>query len=249
MLRSRKYDVVIDASHWHSFSGTSALLLAATGSPIRIAHDRGEAHYFASDLVSSPEKSESELTTKLRLLQPLEIDPGHARMTTSLGKSFSATEKIEKWIEQNNIKDRPRVGLLAGSRKLSHRADPEIFSDLALSVLEFGAVPIFIWGPSEKELSRKLSETSSESLFAPPTDVEEFSALVRSCTAVVGNDTGTTHLSVALGTDTLGLFVKSDPNRWGHSYENHKTVDGRGRSNDEILSEARDWLRDRLTSP
>jgi|GEM_PF-251128 len=248
MLRRRKYDVVIDASHWHSFSGTSALLLAATGSPMRIAHDRGEARYFASDLVFSPDKSESELTTKLRLLQPLEIDPGHARMTTSLGKSFRANEKIENWIEKNEITDRPRVGLLAGSRKLSHRADPKIFSDLARAAVEMGAVPIFIWGPSEKELSRKLSETSSESLFAPSTDVEEFSALVRNCTVVIGNDTGTTHLSVALGTDTLGLFVKSDPTRWGHCYENHKTVDGRERTNDEILSEARDWLRDRLTS-
>lgn len=248
MLRRREYDVAIDASHWHSFSGTSALLLAATGSPIRIAHDRGDAHFFATDLVPEPKNSESELETKLRLLSPLEIDPGHARMTTSLGKSSKANEKIEKWIEEQNISNRQLVGLLAGSRKLSHRADPKIYSDLALAVIELGAIPVFIWGPSEKELSRKLSETAPESRFAPPTDVEEFSSLVRKCVAVVGNDTGTTHLSVALGTDTLGLFVKSDPNRWGHDYENHKTVDARELSANEILDEARGWLRDRLLS-
>jgi len=33
------------------------------------------------------------------------------------------------------------------------------------------------------------------------------------------------HMSVAVGTPTLGLFLKMDPERWGHSQRPHQVLD------------------------
>jgi heptosyltransferase-3 len=251
-LRKRNYDVVIDASHWHSFSSTSALLLAVTGAPMRIAHDRGEARHFTTDLVAPPAGSESELSSKLRLLLPMEIDGKtagkEARMDTSLGRSGGAQKKIAAWLSHSGLGQKPLIGLMPGSRKLGHRADISVFEGLAREGLALDADVVVLWGPDEAVLARDLVQLCGGAHLAPPTSVEELAALIRVCTLIVANDTGTMHLAVAVETPTLGLFVKSDPARWGHNYDPHSSIDGRSLSSEEILVRARERVSDRLRS-
>jgi heptosyltransferase III len=236
-LRRAHYDVAIDASHWHTFSLSSALLLAWSSARIRIAHDRGEARASATDLVPlSPEaEAEPEIRTKLRLLEPLGISPGHPQMSTSAGVTNA---EIDAWLERKGLTRALLVGISPGARKADHRMGAEVFAAIGAAAHAFGARPIVLWGPGEEGLAQEIARASNAEL-APPTDIDQLAALMRRLCAVVVNDTGPMHLSVAVGTPTIALFSYPNERRWGHAFAPHAVIAGAGRSKEEVIEEAR----------
>ncbi len=243
-LRRARYDVVIDASHWHTFSVTSAALLAWTGAPIRIAHARGAAHRFANQLAQAPSRPEWEIDTKLRLLQPLGLVASQPRMLTSLGLA-GAQERMQAWLQGQGPGPTRWIGLAPGARKLDHRASPELFAALGDQARALGYGVLVLWGPGEEALADRVA-TSCAAVLAPPTSLDELAALMRACDLVVANDTGPMHLCVACETQTLGLFQSADPVRWGHERLGHIVVAvGRGsadREQEEALAALRHAL-------
>ncbi len=248
-LRRRAYDVVIDASHWHHFSATSAALLAWTGGGLRITHDRGDAARFATHAIAAPPELESEIATKLRLLAPLEpparLESGAAPpMSTPLGRSGPARAKMDAWLESHG--SGPFVGLAPGARKPDHRVDPDVFARLGLRARASGATPLILWGPGEEALAARVAE-GCDGLVAPDTNLDELAALMRRCAAVVTNDTGPMHLSVACGAPTLALFLRADPRRWGHAAPPHFVLACDALDADTIVERAGAALAGRLT--
>lgn len=244
-LRRSRYDVAIDASHWHTFSATSALLLAWTGAPTRICHDRGPAARFASHAVASPVDSESEVLTKLRLLAPLSLEAGPAPLSTTLGTAPEVARSVAEWADPLASGERPLVGLLPGARKADHRAPPALFAAVGRAAREQGAVPVVLWGPGEEALAREVAEAGGASL-APPTDLESLAAAIRRCAVVVTNDTGPMHLAVATGTPTVAVFVKGDPRRWGHSDPPHAVIDAEAHDPDDVEARVSAAVLERL---
>jgi len=214
-LRRARFDVAIDASHWHTFSVTSAALLAWTGAPIRIAHARGAADRFANRLVPPPDTAESEVRTKLRLASPLGIEPRRIEMCTGLGRG-PAAQRMADWLEDRSLRGRPLVGLAPGARKLDHRTPPQLFAALGAQARAAGADVLVLWGPGEQALAEQVA-AAGEGIVAPPSDLDELAALMRRCDVVVANDTGPMHLCVACGTHCVALFRSADPIRWGHA--------------------------------
>jgi len=45
-----------------------------------------------------------------------------------------------------------------------------------------------------------------KAILAPPTNLDELTALLRRCSLMIANDTGPLHLAAALGTPALGLY-------------------------------------------
>jgi len=243
-LRRACYDVAIDASHWHAMSTSSALLLAWTGAPRRIAHARGAIAAYANELVA-PDPLDSEVRAKLRLLEPLGIAPGEARIETRLGGSGAGAERMRKWIAQAGLTGEVIVGLLPGARKVDHRIGSEVFTGLGREAARLGAKVLVLWGPEEEGLARVVAEESG-AILAPPTDIEELAALLRACKTVVANDTGPMHLSVAVGVPTITLFAKEDHHRWAHREAPHAVIEAAGRSAEDVLGEASRALAARL---
>jgi ADP-heptose:LPS heptosyltransferase len=56
---------------------------------------------------------------------------------------------------------------------------------------------------------------SSRAVLAPPTDLDELTALLRRCSLMIAGDTGPLHLAAALGTPCLGLFGPTRAERNG----------------------------------
>ncbi len=220
-LRQARFDVVIDASHWHTFSVTSAALAAWTGAPVRIAHQRSDAERFANRLVAPPVDPESEVRTKLRLLDPLGIKPDRIEMQTGLGQG-EARKRMQVWLTES-FAGQTVVGLAPGARKADHRAPAELFAELGTQAQARGHALLVLWGPGEQELAAKVAEVCGGTV-APPSSLDELAALMRECALVVANDTGPMHLSVACQTPTLALFRSADPSRWGHSEQGHQVV-------------------------
>jgi heptosyltransferase III len=247
-LRRRAFDVVIDASHWHHFSLSSALLLGYVGAPVRIAHDRGDAARFATDPIPAPSDPEPEIATKLRLLAPLGVTARAAPMRTALGTDPAAVARIDAWIKASGWEGRALVGLAPGSRKIDHRADPAVYGALGVTAHELGAQPIVLWGPGEEALAADVA-TRGRAIVAPPTNLEELAALMRRCRAVVANDTGPMHLAVACEAPTLALFQGADPRRWGHAQAPNVVLDVAGRGVESVSAEARVALAAILKKP
>jgi heptosyltransferase-3 len=236
-LRRRDYDVVIDASHWHHFSASSAMLLALIGRRARIIHDRGEARRFAALLVPPPDGPEPEVETKLRLLWPLGVHAPLEPITTSLGSSASAASATRTWLEDHGLTQQVLVGLAPGARKVDHRVDPEVFAALGRFAKGLGAIPVVLWGPGEEALAARVGR-SGEAILAPPTNLEALASLMRRCAVVITNDTGPMHLAVAVGAPTIALFRGGDPSRWGHQHPPHLMFATDGRSQEEVVEAA-----------
>jgi heptosyltransferase-3 len=246
-LRRRGYDVVIDASHWHHFSLSSALLLAWTAARQRIVHARGPAARFATDAVPPPEGLEPEVVTKQRLLAPLGLQRAPGPLRTLAGSRDPARLDMARWLEAEGLTPSRVLGLAPGSRKPDHRAPPELFAALGARGLRHGLCPLILWGPGEESLVEAVRSLLPEARVAPPTGLEALAALMRQCAAVVTNDTGPMHLSVACGAPTLALFRGSELARWGHSQPPHRTILVDGRPLEELRESAERALDEMLS--
>lgn len=239
-LRRARYDVAIDASHWHEFSASSAMLLAFTGAPLRIAHQRGDAALYANALIPPP-ADPNEIRAKLALLDPLGVAPADRKMSTAAGTSGPAKARMDEFLSASGLAGKTLVGLAPGARKHDHRVPPEVFAALGRAAIELGATPLVLWGPGEEALADEVAKSGAH--LAPPTNLEELAALMRACSAVVTNDTGPMHLSVACGAPTISLFTQADHPRWGHADPPNLVIPYGELGRDEALARAKAHLQ------
>jgi lipopolysaccharide heptosyltransferase I len=69
---------------------------------------------------------------------------------------------------------------------------------------------LIAWGPNERELAESIGGR-----LAPPTNLRELAALLRSAKLVIGGDTGPLHLAAALDTKVVGLYGPTNSRRNG----------------------------------
>jgi heptosyltransferase-1 len=67
----------------------------------------------------------------------------------------------------------------------------------------------------ERARAHRIALDVPEALVAPPASLTELAALIARSWAVVGVDTGLTHLAVALGRPTVGLYCATEPQLTG----------------------------------
>ena len=189
-LRAR-YDVVIDAAHWHAFSLTSALLSRWAARRWVVGADRGPSRLVYSGIAPLPDPGTPDVVAKLRLGAPLGLRLSPAPMETALGRGPS-----------------PAAGRYAalnpGARKQDHRWPAAGFASFARKLQRTrGIDSVVFWGPGEEAL-------------APPTDLDQLAAAFRGAALVVTNDTGPMHLAVACGAAVIAVFLDDAGLRWAH---------------------------------
>jgi ADP-heptose:LPS heptosyltransferase len=189
------------------------MILAWTGAPIRVAHRRGFADLYATDLIDPPENeaAEREVETKVRLLGPLGVElPEPTEIETTLGDTREAIHRMKDWLDGSVPAGKRIVGLYPGARKPEHRVPARIMGEIGRDARLNGGAVVVLWGPGEEDLAGHVASLC-DGIEAPPTDLEELAALMRCCAVVVTNDTGPMHLAGAVGTPTVTLWGPSDP--------------------------------------
>lgn len=68
---------------------------------------------------------------------------------------------------------------------------------------------------SERQRAARLAATIPDAIAAPPLSIAELASLLGGAQAVVGVDTGLSHLAVALGKPTVALYTATDPGLTG----------------------------------
>jgi ADP-heptose:LPS heptosyltransferase len=199
----RRYDLAVDAAHWHAFSLTSALLSRWSARRAVVGHSRGGCDFVYQATVPPPPPGVREIAAKLALGAALGVPILPAAEETALGRGPP-----------------PVAGRFAainpGARKADHRWPPERFAALARGLRErHGLVPVVFWGPGERELAEEVAAKASGQL-APPTNLEQLASAFRGAALVVTNDTGPMHLAAACGAPVLALFLDQAGLRWAH---------------------------------
>jgi heptosyltransferase-3 len=201
-LRAR-YEVVVDAAHWHAFSLTSALLSRWAASRALVGHSRGGCDFIYQAAIPQPPEGMRELESKLQLGRALGLTLWLPPEETALGRGPPLVQGRYAAINP-------------GARKSDHRWPPERFAALARNLQDrCGLRSVIFWGPGEEELAREVAEKGHAEL-APPTDLEQLASAFRHAAIVVTNDTGPMHLAAACGAPVLALFLDEAGLRWAH---------------------------------
>jgi heptosyltransferase-1 len=107
------------------------------------------------------------------------------------------------------------VMLHAASRR--QKMWPEAYwVELGQRLAQLGYITVVPAGtPAERAVAHRIALDVPGSVVAPPSELNELAALLAHAWAVVGVDTGLTHLAVALGRPTVGIYCATDPGLTG----------------------------------
>ena len=112
--------------------------------------------------------------------------------------------------------DAPYAVLLHATSRAEKAWSGENWRALAKRLGESGVVSVFPWGSeSERLRAEEYASGIERSRVAPKLSLSEMAALLAGAKAVVGVDTGITHLSAALNVPTVGLFGATP--RWRYA--------------------------------
>jgi heptosyltransferase-1 len=107
----------------------------------------------------------------------------------------------------------------------SHRQKlwPEAYwVELGQKVAAAGYASVFPAGtPAERAAAHRIALDVPDSSVAPPASLTELAALIARSWAVVGVDTGLTHLAVALRRPTVGIYCATEPQLTGLHGDDH----------------------------
>jgi heptosyltransferase-1 len=110
----------------------------------------------------------------------------------------------------------PYAVLLTATSRADKEWPEPAWLDLATSLKARGYVCVLPGGSAdERRRAQRLAQAMESGVAAPPLGITELAGLLGSAGAVIGVDTGLTHLAAALGKPTVALFCGSSPELTG----------------------------------
>jgi ADP-heptose:LPS heptosyltransferase len=130
----------------------------------------------------------------------------------NLQLSLEDIRYAESWLKIQNI-DRPFIVLHPGAQNLFKQWPIECFVSLGKKLREKFPYALIISGSSgEKALVKAVSHAIADSYpLCGSLALRPFASLLQKAALVIANDTGPMHLSLAVGTQTIGIFAATDP--------------------------------------
>lgn len=149
----------------------------------------------------------------LRLLEHLGLPPGAPRAL-----EWRSTPDDEREAVALGLADGPYAVLHPGATSPSRLWPVERFAEVADGLAAAG-LRIAVGGvPSEAAATRALVAASRAPVvdLTGRTSLGAYAVLLRDAAVVVANDTGTAHLTAAVGGRVVTVFLSGDPVRWRH---------------------------------
>jgi len=192
----------------------SALVTRLSGAQRRIGLARPWrrerlAGFAYSETVPGAPAGRHVVTTNLELLRSLGIEPPavHIPDGSWLLDRVLPRAPAGPW-------GQPYAVILPGTGGAHKVLSEATLSSVARDICALGLEAVVAWGPGERERAEEVaSSAGAGGHLAPPTDLEELTALIGRAALVVGGDTGPVHLSASLSVPTLAVFLASDQRR------------------------------------
>jgi ADP-heptose:LPS heptosyltransferase len=223
-IRKQRFDLAFDSSDENSFSLNNSFLAYLCKAKYRIGYKKPHSGLFLNlEVPSLPiqrHASEMHLDLLRFLVGDFKIDDLKIEVDPENRLS------VKKYFKEKGIlPDDFLVGINIGGRG-KKRWDLDNFTRLAdWLVDDFNAKVIFIWGPEEKKSIKGLTlKNENKQILSDLFPLPVLAALIERCNLFISGDTGAMHLSTAVGTPTLALFLDSDPIKFGPRGEAHKII-------------------------
>ena len=114
------------------------------------------------------------------------------------------------------LPDQPYAVLLHATSRDDKLWDEKNWIMLGKELHQAGIRSVFPWGnEQELERSKRLCAAIPEAVCPPRINLNEAAALLGRARAVIGVDTGLSHLAAALGAPTIGIYTATDPGLTG----------------------------------
>ena len=224
-IRKQEFDLAIDASDESNFSLNNSLLVYLSGARIRVGYRKRQTSVFLNIEVPPSPQTKHASEMHLDLLRHLvgDFPSGGLKIEADPVKQTP----MDKYLKENGVENGDfLVGMHIGGR-LKKRWPVENFQELADWMTEsLHAKVIFFWGPEEGKAIQRIKAKDGRQIISELFDLPSLSALIQRCNLFVSPDTGAMHLSVAVGTPTLALFLDSDPVKFGPQGKTHRTLEG-----------------------
>jgi heptosyltransferase-1 len=162
---------------------------------------------FYTDVVTPPAGLRHVIDLNLSLMTALGCAPTYGALPDAGFLRVSSAAPADGGRERT-------IALIPGTGGAEKTWGASGFAELARTLAGEGWRPLVAWGPGERPLADRVAALSGGSAaVAAPTTLPELCRLLAACSAVVGGDTGPTHLAAALGVPTVAVHVATDAGR------------------------------------
>ena len=147
----------------------------------------------------------------MKALISLGVDPvaeaPELRLPLQIAKADSHRESSDKSV----------IAVHPGSGGLAKCWPAERYVSLIECLVDRGYRPVVTFGPADDTVRRRILPRikSREALIVDDRPLVDMAILYARCQAMIGNDSGMTHLAAAAGTPVIALFGPTDPAVWG----------------------------------
>ncbi|OYP38311.1 glycosyl transferase family 9 [Rhodopirellula sp. MGV] len=207
-LRELQVDVSVDCQGMTK----SSLACYLSGAPHRIGyagkHAREISGWFSNVQINPVFHHLTDRS--LELLIPLGINSPAIRW------DLPVADPARAWARRyRSTLSAAKIAILnPGATWHSKRWLPERFGETARYLHErYGYRSIAVWGTSlDRAMATDIVSTSrGAAILAPETDLQHLAAMIETADLFISNDTGPLHMSVAVGTQTIGLYGATQP--------------------------------------
>jgi len=210
-LRGRRYSLAIDLYS----NPRSALTTRLSGASMRIGGSRRmRKHlYTHPTVVAKTVRAATEFHIEHLTHLGIKGQPGKPSLTISELERDRARATLKK--HGVNV-DMPVIGIHPGGKWEVKRWPVKHFASLAGRLIEvFGMQIVAMCGAGEEAHREVLREVvGSRAVYLPTLPIRETAAIIAELDAMVVNDGGIMHVSVAVDTPTVGIFGSAEPDIW-----------------------------------
>ena len=212
-IRSKSYDMLVNLSH-SRFSALMVYYLKVKnviGFHCNNSGDRMTGHPWMQYFGTEPfNRSFNEFNLVEIFSRSGGIDPTGKEIQVTESKYYFSDDEFVTTLF-NDAKNNLIIGFQIGSSLENRRWSTASFAKLADLLVEKLNARIFLFGvasesKSAKEMMRLSNKKNSIIDLTGKTDLNQLAELLKGCSYLITNDTGTMHLSAALKTKVIGLF-------------------------------------------
>lgn len=211
-----RYDgaLVLDRSLW------AAVLPFLAGVPLRAGINsggRGLTHHLALEIEPSVARHEASLYLACAALLGAASEPRAMSFYPSADdRSRAIAELANAGLNGQFALLHPGGGTNPGMRLHSKRWSPERFAAVGTRLRERGITPAVVWSDADDEAARAVLAAGPGLVpLGSGLSLGVLGALASRAALYLGNDSGPTHLAVAVGAPTVVVFGPSDERRYG----------------------------------
>jgi ADP-heptose:LPS heptosyltransferase len=219
-LRSRSYDVAIDAAHPHSFSLSGAIGTVLSGAGCRISTDAGDSSGWYTNTVAEPP-----------------IDWHESRALHALGSVWNGWPA---WsppeLHAGNTGKRDAAGLHVGAS--GNKKYPfELLEDLVDRICRKVILEVYWGSDEEREIALYLRNRYPVAVM-PELSISELIERIAGLRLFITSDNGPMHIASAVSVPVIALFKEDNGNRFAPLSEGSKILFANEGQEPELVAEA-----------